>query len=98
MRGAQAQALKAAWIDLDVVQCGYCPERTAHGCQRTAEKIPKPSDADIDAFMSGIVCRCGTYPRIRAAIHRAAGQPARLEAAARRGVFPDNVNARRNQE
>ncbi|KJK23959.1 isoquinoline 1-oxidoreductase [Burkholderiaceae bacterium 16] len=75
LRGAQAQALRAAWIDLDVVQCGYCQSAQLMAASALLKKIPKPSDADIDTFMSGIVCRCGTYPRIRAAIHRAAGQP-----------------------
>lgn len=73
LRGAQAQALKAAWLDLDVVQCGYCQSAQLMAASALLSKIPKPSDADIDQHMSGIVCRCGTYPRIRAAIHQAAG-------------------------
>ncbi|MCY0854433.1 (2Fe-2S)-binding protein [Cupriavidus sp. D39] len=75
LRGPQAQALKAAWIDLDVVQCGYCQSAQLMTASALLKRISKPSDADIDKAMEHIVCRCGTYPRIRAAIHQAAGQP-----------------------
>ena len=64
-------ALQRAWIDLDVVQCGYCQSGQIMSAAALIAKTPKPSDADIDATMSGNVCRCGTYQRIRAAIHRA---------------------------
>ncbi len=61
-----------AWAELDVVQCGYCqPGQIMAASALLAEK-PKPSDADIDAAMKGVICRCGTYERIRAAIARAA--------------------------
>ncbi len=61
-----------AWIDLDVVQCGYC--QPGQLCQAAAllQRTPNPTDAEIDAAMAGNLCRCGTYERIRAGIHRAA--------------------------
>jgi len=65
------KALQQAWIALDVVQCGYCQSGQIMAAAALIAKTPKPSDADIDATMSGNVCRCGTYQRIRAAIHRA---------------------------
>jgi isoquinoline 1-oxidoreductase alpha subunit len=68
------RALQAAWIDLDVVQCGYCQSGQIMSAAALLASNPKPNDSDIDAGMSGNVCRCGTYQRIRAAIHRAAGQ------------------------
>src|SRR6516225_2802701 len=67
------KALQEAWLDLDVVQCGYCQSGQIMSAAALLMATPKPSDADIDAAMSGNVCRCGTYQRIRAAIHRAAG-------------------------
>jgi len=70
---AQGKALQRAWLDLDVVQCGYCQSGQIMSAAALLTATPKPSDADIDAAMSGNVCRCGTYQRIRAAIHRAAG-------------------------
>ena len=66
--------LQRAWIALDVPQCGYCQSGQLMSAAALLAKNPKPSDADIDAAMSGNVCRCGTYQRIRAAIHVAAGQ------------------------
>ena len=70
---AQGKALQKAWLDLGVVQCGYCQSGQIMSAAALLAKTPKPSDADIDAAMSGNVCRCGTYQRIRAAIQRAAG-------------------------
>ena len=70
---AQGKALQQAWLDLGVVQCGYCQSGQIMSAAALLAKTPKPSDADIDAAMSGNVCRCGTYQRIRAAIQRAAG-------------------------
>jgi isoquinoline 1-oxidoreductase alpha subunit len=67
----QGKALQQAWLDLDVVQCGYCQSGQIMSAAALLAATPKPSDADIDAAMSGNVCRCGTYQRIRAAIHRA---------------------------
>jgi isoquinoline 1-oxidoreductase alpha subunit len=70
---SQGRALQQAWLDLDVVQCGYCQSGQIMSAAALLKATAKPSDADIDAAMSGNVCRCGTYQRIRAAIHRAAG-------------------------
>jgi isoquinoline 1-oxidoreductase alpha subunit len=69
---SQGRALQQAWLDLDVVQCGYCQSGQIMSAAALLKANAKPSDADIDAAMSGNVCRCGTYQRIRAAIHRAA--------------------------
>jgi len=69
----QGKALQQAWLDLDVVQCGYCQSGQIMSAAALLASTPKPTDADIDAAMSGNVCRCGTYQRIRAAIHRASG-------------------------
>jgi isoquinoline 1-oxidoreductase alpha subunit len=68
----QGQALQKAWVELDVVQCGYCQSGQIMSAAALLSNTPKPSDTDIDAAMSGNVCRCGTYQRIRAAIHHAA--------------------------
>jgi isoquinoline 1-oxidoreductase alpha subunit len=68
----QGRALQRAWLDLEVVQCGYCQSGQIMSAAALLQDTPKPSDADIDAAMAGNVCRCGTYQRIRAAIHRAA--------------------------
>lgn len=67
--------LQAAWIAEQVPQCGYCQSGMLMAAAALLEKKPKPSDADIDQAMSNI-CRCGTYQRVRAAIHRAAGTAA----------------------
>jgi isoquinoline 1-oxidoreductase subunit alpha len=69
----QGKALQQAWLDLEVVQCGYCQSGQIMSAAALLTAKPKPSDADIDSAMSGNVCRCGTYQRIRAAIHHAAG-------------------------
>lgn len=68
------QVVQAAWQDLDVVQCGYCQSGQIMSATALLKQNPAPSDADIDAAMSGNICRCGTYPRIRAAIHAAAAK------------------------
>ena len=68
----QGRALQKAWLELDVVQCGYCQSGQIMSAAALLMTNPKPSDADVDAVMSGNVCRCGTYQRIRAAIHKAA--------------------------
>ena len=65
-------AVQKAWIELDVAQCGYCQSGQIMAAVDFLEKHPKPSDADIDANLSSMLCRCGTYVRIRKAIHRAA--------------------------
>jgi isoquinoline 1-oxidoreductase alpha subunit len=66
------QAVQAAWSEIDVVQCGYCQSGQIMAATALLTTNKKPTDADIDAAMNGNICRCGTYPRIRAAIHSAA--------------------------
>ena len=65
-------AVQKAWIELQVPQCGYCQSGQIMAATALLNRTPKPTDADIDAAMQGILCRCGTYQRIRKAIHRAA--------------------------
>jgi isoquinoline 1-oxidoreductase alpha subunit len=65
-------AVQLAWEAVDVAQCGYCQSGQILAAAALLEHNPHPTDADIDATMSGNLCRCGTYPRIREAIHRAA--------------------------
>jgi isoquinoline 1-oxidoreductase alpha subunit len=67
-------AVQRAWIEEDVPQCGYCQSGQIMSAVSLLETHPNPSDADIDAAMNGNICRCGTYPRIRKAIHAAAKQ------------------------
>ena len=69
----QLHPLQQAWIDLDVPQCGYCQAGQLMSAAALLARIPVPTDADIDAAMQGNLCRCATYGRIRAGIHRAAG-------------------------
>ena len=66
------KAVQDAWVKHDVAQCGYCQSGQVMSATALLKKNRKPSDADIDAAMAGNVCRCGTYQRIRAAIHEAA--------------------------
>ncbi len=68
------QVVQAAWREIDVVQCGYCQSGQIMSATALLSSNTKPTDADIDAAMSGNICRCGTYPRIRAAIHNAASK------------------------
>ena len=72
LKSKQAKAVQAAWIDLQVPQCGYCQSGQIMSATALLEKNAAPTDADIDGAMSGNICRCATYPRIRAAIHAAA--------------------------
>ena len=65
-------AVHAAWVKHDVAQCGYCQSGQLMSAAALLKATPKPTDAEIDAAMDGNLCRCGTYPRIRAGIHRAA--------------------------
>ena len=65
-------AVQKAWIEFQVPQCGYCQSGQIMSAVALLKKKPKPTDADIDAAMRGNLCRCGTYQRIRSAIHRAA--------------------------
>jgi isoquinoline 1-oxidoreductase alpha subunit len=64
--------VQQAWIEEDVVQCGYCHSGQIMSASALLAKVPQPTDTDIDNAMSGNICRCGTYQRIRAGIHRAA--------------------------
>jgi isoquinoline 1-oxidoreductase subunit alpha len=64
-------AVQRAWIEEDVVQCGYCQSGQIMSAAALLAVKPEPTDADIDAAMSGNICRCGTYQRIRTAVHRA---------------------------
>jgi isoquinoline 1-oxidoreductase alpha subunit len=68
------QAVQSAWSEIDVVQCGYCQSGQIMAATALLSTNKSPSDADIDAAMNGNICRCGTYPRIRAAIHNAASK------------------------
>ena len=65
--------VQVAWRELNVAQCGYCQPGQIMSAVGLLERIPNPTDADIDEAMNGNICRCGTYTRIRKAIHRAAG-------------------------
>ncbi|MGH8306559.1 MAG: (2Fe-2S)-binding protein [Steroidobacteraceae bacterium] len=68
----RSHPVQKAWIELDVPQCGYCQSGQIMSAAALLAHTPEPTDADIDAAMAGNICRCGTYQRIRAAIHRAA--------------------------
>jgi isoquinoline 1-oxidoreductase alpha subunit len=68
--------VQQAWLDLRVPQCGYCQSGQIMGAVALLRATPRPSDAQIDAAMSGHLSRCGTQHRVRAAIHQAAGHPA----------------------
>ncbi len=68
----RSHAVQRAWIELDVPQCGYCQSGQIMSAVALLKANPAPSDADIDAALSGNICRCGTYVRIRRAVHRAA--------------------------
>jgi isoquinoline 1-oxidoreductase alpha subunit len=72
LQGPEADALRAAWTEVDVVQCGYCQSGQLMSACALLKATPRPDDAAIDAAMGGNICRCGTYPRIRVAIHQAA--------------------------
>ncbi|QQS40249.1 MAG: (2Fe-2S)-binding protein [Acidobacteriota bacterium] len=72
LAGDQPHPLQKAWVEKDVPQCGYCQSGQIMAAAALLEKGKKPSDAEIDSAMSGIVCRCGTYNRIREAIKLAA--------------------------
>ena len=71
-RTPQGAALQKAWLDLEVVQCGYCQSGQIMSAAALLAQTPRPTDADIDSAMSGNICRCGTYLRIREAIKHAA--------------------------
>lgn len=88
--------VQRAWIEEDVPQCGYCQPGQIMSAAALLAKTPHPTDAQIDEAMSGNICRCGTYPRIRKAIHRAAqlsGSAAAKPATTGAEVVPDEENA-----
>ena len=85
--GATALAVQSAWEKLDVVQCGYCQSGQIMSAIALLNEKRDPTDAEIDAAMSGNICRCGTYVRIRAAIHEAAKR--------RKGEHSEGRNSRR---
>jgi isoquinoline 1-oxidoreductase alpha subunit len=72
LEGPQADAVRRAWDEVGVVQCGYCQSGQIVAASALLREVPKPTDAQIDEAMRGHLCRCGTYPRIRQAIHAAA--------------------------
>jgi len=78
-------ALQVAWKELDVPQCGYCQAGQLMSAAALLKKTPKPTDEDIDLAMSGNICRCATYTRIREAIHAAAAGTATQAGAAKTG-------------
>lgn len=72
---AIGRAVQAAWLSVDVVQCGYCQAGQIMSASALLARTPQPTDADIDRAMAGNICRCATYTRIRQAIKQAAGLP-----------------------
>ena len=77
LKTKEARAVQAAWVKLDVPQCGYCQSGLVMAAAALLATKKRPTDADIDAAMQGNLCRCGTYPRIRRAIHAAAKEAGR---------------------
>jgi len=73
---AIGKTVQQAWLDIEVIQCGYCQAGQIMAAAALLAKIPSPSDTDIDQALSGNICRCGTYPRIREAIKQAARKQA----------------------
>jgi isoquinoline 1-oxidoreductase alpha subunit len=74
LAGPEAEAVQAAWVGLEVPQCGYCQSGQIMSAVNLLQMIPKPTDAEIDGAMAGNICRCATYHRIRLAIHDAAAK------------------------
>lgn len=72
LHGEEARRLREAWLQEQVSQCGYCQPGQIITADALLRKTPSPTDGEIDQAMGGVLCRCGTYPRIRRAIHRAA--------------------------
>ena len=83
--------LQQAWLEQDVAQCGYCQGGQLMSAAALLAQNPQPSDADIDAAMAGNLCRCGTYTRIRAAIHSAAGQSVTANDAHAEPTMPEQL-------
>ncbi|MGB4248762.1 MAG: (2Fe-2S)-binding protein [Pseudohongiellaceae bacterium] len=74
LQSPQARAVQAAWVELQVPQCGYCQSGQVMSATALLEQNAEPTDAEIEAAMAGNICRCGTYSRIKAGIHMAAAQ------------------------
>ena len=85
--------LQRAWLEAQVSQCGYCQAGMIMSCAALLEKTPNPSDADIDEALGGHICRCGTYPRIRRAIHAAAKMAAEIRPGVGAAVNMDTAAA-----
>jgi isoquinoline 1-oxidoreductase alpha subunit len=83
----EMHAVQAAWVELQVAQCGYCQSGQVMSAAALIASNPSPSNDDIDAAMSGNLCRCGTYPKIREAIRTAAGKLREAQ------LTPDAINA-----
>ena len=75
--------IQQAWLEIEVVQCGYCQSGQIMAAAALLATTPNPDDSDIDAAMAGNICRCGAYQRIRAAVHLAAGQTAGADSGSR---------------
>ena len=90
--------VQVAWEELDVQQCGYCQAGQIMSACALLSKNPKPSDADIDSAMNGNLCRCGTYLRVRAAIHKAAELTASNATKPVKSVLRANPSARRGSQ
>jgi len=75
LAGERADAVRRAWLDEDVAQCGYCQAGQIMAAAALLAAHARPTDAEIDQAMTGVLCRCGSYQRVRRAIHRAAGRP-----------------------
>ena len=74
LANGEMSAVQKAWMEEEVPQCGYCQSGQIMAAEALLAETPKPTDEDIDLAMAGVICRCGTYQRIRRAIHRAAGE------------------------
>ena len=74
LSGREAEAVRAAWLAQDVVQCGWCQSGQIMAAVALLRQTPAPTDAQIDAALAGHLCRCGTYPRVRSAVHDAASR------------------------
>lgn len=89
----RSHPVQQAWLEIDVPQCGYCQSGQIMSAAALLQTNPHPTDAAIDAAMSGNICRCGTYPRIRAAIHRAAELARPVSQSAKPVLQPAEHNA-----
>jgi len=89
----RSHPVQQAWLEIDVPQCGYCQSGQIMSAAALLQTHPHPTDAAIDAAMSGNICRCGTYPRIRAAIHRAAELARPVSQSAKPVLQPAEHNA-----